>query len=325
MKRQEIITVDLKVAEYCPLKLKQFDTTELTFDIYDNSTRINLGGISADLVFTKPDTTIVMQECEIANNQVVVNLLPDCVRLAGESKIEVELKKDNEVVSSFFIPIKIEPSSKENIQSDNTPNYIEILEDAIALEKERKQNEEKRAEAEIQRVKNEENRVEAETERDKVEKKRVTAENSRNDEEAKRTVAEENRVTAESERVEAEKTRIANENARITNFENMASIVQPEKCYKEIIAVETSIITLPFWYKVGANMLKVYYNGQLLTKASSFAGDDGYYLEITEKDTIGEAGQWTNKIQSNAKWTWLKDVICFVEGKGVLENEPSAK
>lgn len=317
MKRQEIITVDLKVAEYCPLKLKQFNTTELTFDIYDNSTRINLEGMSADLVFTKPDTTIVMQECEIANNQVVVNLLPGCVRLAGESKIEVELKKDNEVVSSFFIPIKIEPSSKENIQSDNTPNYIEILENAIILEKERKQNEEKRVEAETQRVKNEENRAEAETERDKAEKKRVAAEDLRNNEETKRTTAEENRVTAESERVEEEKTRIANENERIANFENMENLVKPEYSYLVKITETTSIITLPAYYKVGANVLEIYGNGERMIKASDLTGVDGHYVEV------GEEGSLSNQIQCTDDMEALPgDVFEFII-KGVYENGPN--
>jgi len=317
LKRQEIITADLKVTEYCPLKLKQFDTTELTFDIYDNSTKINLEGMSADLIFTKSDTTIVMQECEIANNQVVVNLLPDCVRLAGESKIEVELKKDNEVVSSFFIPVKIEPSSKENIQSDNTPNYIEILEDAITLEKERKQNEEKRAEAETQRVKNEENKTEAETERDKAEKKRVAAEDLRNDEETQRTTAEENRVTAESERAEAEKTRIANENARIANFENMENLVKPEYSYLVKITETTSIITLPAYYKVGANVLEIYGNGERMIKATDLTDLDGHYVEV------GEEGTLSNQIQCVDDMEALPgDVFMFII-KGVYENGPS--
>lgn len=104
----------------------------------------------------------------------------------------------------------------------------------------------------------------------------------------------------------------------------LEELLPKEQTYTEIITEEKEIITLPFWYKVGADMLRVRYTGQLLTKASSFAGEDGYYLEITEKDTIGEEGSWSNKIQSSAKWTWLKDAICFVEGKGVLENEPSA-
>ena len=271
MKRQEIIIVDLKVAEYCPLKLKQFDTTELTFEIYDNSTRINLEGLSADIIFTKPNNTIVMQECEIANNQVVVNLLADSIRLAGESKIEVELKKDNEVISSFFIPVKIEPSSKENIQSDNTPNYIEILEDAIEMEKVRQKNEQNRITAETNRNNAESDREEAETQRSLAETSRIAAETGRAGAETQRSSAETARVTAETSRAEAEAQRIANENARIANFENMENMVQPEKYYKQIIETETNIITLPFWFKVGADMIRVVHNGQELEEATAFA------------------------------------------------------
>ena len=70
----------------------------------------------------------------------------------------------------------------------------------------------------------------------------------------------------------------------------LEELLPKEQTYTEIITEEKEIITLPFWYKVGADMLRVRYTGQLLTKASSFAGEDGYYLEITEKDTIGEEG-----------------------------------
>ncbi len=90
-----------------------------------------------------------------------------------------------------------------------------------------------------------------------------------------------------------------------------------EQSYCEIIATEKNIITLPFYYKVGADMLKVYYNGQLLTKASDLTGEDGHYVEV------GQADSWSNQIQCNNGWTWLVGTICKVYGKGVVENDPS--
>lgn len=97
-----------------------------------------------------------------------------------------------------------------------------------------------------------------------------------------------------------------------------------EKYYKEIISEEKSIITLPWYYKVGANMLRVLHEGQELEEATSFTGLDGYWLPITEKDVIAEEGTWTNKIQCNEGWTWLPGVICKVYGRGVMENDPSS-
>lgn len=124
----------------------------------------------------------------------------------------------------------------------------------------------------------------------------------------------------------------------VGNVENIEIVINPEavyvtekeleelkeKYYKEIIAEETSIITLPFWYKVGANMLRVLHNGQQLSQASTFEGLDGYWLPISAENEIAIEGTWSNKIQCNNGWTWITGVICEVYGKGVLENEPSA-
>lgn len=46
--------------------------------------------------------------------------------------MEIEIKNtNNEVVSSFYIPVVIEPTSKENVNSDNTPNYFEEFAEKI--------------------------------------------------------------------------------------------------------------------------------------------------------------------------------------------------
>ena len=103
----------------------------------------------------------------------------------------------------------------------------------------------------------------------------------------------------------------------------LENLLPQEKSYKEIIAVETNIITLPFWYKAGANMLRVLYNTEELEPATDFEGLDGYYLEISAEDTIAEKGTWSNKIQCNEGWTWLPGVICKVYGKGVQDNDPT--
>ena len=74
-------------------------------------------------------------------------------------------------------------------------------------------------------------------------------------------------------------------------------------------------ITLPFYYRVGANVLQVYYMGQLLLLSSDDAGTDGHYREVGEADSL------SNKIKLTTDWSaetgeYFKFVV-----KGVYINE----
>ena len=74
-------------------------------------------------------------------------------------------------------------------------------------------------------------------------------------------------------------------------------------------------ITLPFYYKVGGNVLQVYYMGQLLLLSSDDEGTDGHYVEVGEADSL------SNKIKLTSDWAaetgeYFKFVV-----KGVYENE----
>ena len=74
-------------------------------------------------------------------------------------------------------------------------------------------------------------------------------------------------------------------------------------------------ITLPFYYKVGANVLQVYYMGQLLLLSSDDVGTDGHYQEVGEVDSL------SNKIKLTSDWSaetgeYFKFVV-----KGVYEND----
>lgn len=133
MKRIENIKIDVKNKQYDEIKLKQMDTTQLVFNLYDNSQEISLTDLTADVVFTKPNGTIVIQNAIVDSTEqtVTVDLMADCVRDYGKGQIEVELKAEDEVLSSFQLDVKIERTSKENIHSDNTPNYIEYMDNAV--------------------------------------------------------------------------------------------------------------------------------------------------------------------------------------------------
>lgn len=76
-------------------------------------------------------------------------------------------------------------------------------------------------------------------------------------------------------------------------------------------------ITLPFYYKVGANVLQVYYIGQLLLLSSDDVGTDGHYQEVGEVDSL------SNKIKITTDWSaetgeYFKFVV-----KGVYGDDTS--
>ena len=74
-------------------------------------------------------------------------------------------------------------------------------------------------------------------------------------------------------------------------------------------------ITLPFYYKVGANVLQVYYMGQLLLLSSDDEGTDGHYREVGEADSI------SNKIKLTTDWSADKGEYFKFVVKGVYTNE----
>ena len=73
-------------------------------------------------------------------------------------------------------------------------------------------------------------------------------------------------------------------------------------------------ITLPFYYKVGAGVLQVYYMGQLLLLSSDDAGTDGHYREVGEADSI------SNKIKLTSDWSADKGEYFKFVVKGVYEQ-----
>ena len=189
MKRELDMTVDLKVQQYSPIKLKQFDSTRVKFKLINDGTNFSLEGFTSSLVFEKPDETIVYQDCTIEKDTIIADLLENCLRQSGKANIELQILEGEDIVSTFKIPVSIEESAKENVESDNTPNYIETLEGAIAAEKQRQTNEKQRQEDETNREKAETERIKAENTRNTNETARVKAKNTINTNETTRVNA----------------------------------------------------------------------------------------------------------------------------------------
>lgn len=132
MKRIENLTIDVKNSEYNEIKLKQMDSTRLIIKLLDDSKPMVLVGHTADVVFTRPNGQIIIQDAIIDMNQnIIVDLNEDCLRSYGNAKLEVEVKMASEVLSSFQLSIKIEKTSKQDIQPDNTVNYIESMQKTV--------------------------------------------------------------------------------------------------------------------------------------------------------------------------------------------------
>lgn len=308
MYREEDLIVDIKVKQYNPLILKQMDTTKINFKLLDGGLVFDISELEPGIVFTKPNNTVVLQSSNIIKegNTITVTLIEDCLRLSGHAKMEVELKQNTEVVSSFLIPIEIEPTGKGKVESTNTPNYIEALEEAIKQEKIRQEAEKERVTNENTRKSNEETREDAETTRITSEEARATAEATRITNENTRTNNEETRQNAETTRIANEEARVAAESQRVEEFEeikqnsisvNTGDVAQLKKdviINRNVIVTTAEIpqntdYTIPIPYKVGNNSLEVYYMEDKLVKTTDDL--EGHYKEV------GEVGSISNKIQ----------------------------
>lgn len=303
MKREQQLTVDFKVKEYNSLKLKQYDSTVLKIKTVDEGLEISLEGLSANLIFEKPDSTVVYQDCEINENIIIANLLADCLRQSGKGNIEVQIRQNEDILSTFQIPVVIEKSAKDNIESSNTPNYVEILEDAIVEEQKRQQNEEIRQKNEATREENEIQRKNSEEERNNNENTRLEAENQRQENENVREQNEETRNTNEDTRTNAELERIQAENDRKASYEEMKNYFDNNAIatnkYTMIINTDYEAganIIIPCYYKVGNNVLDVFYNGERLLLSSDEQGTNGHYCEV------GEANSISNVIKTTIDW-----------------------
>ena len=243
MKRIIEITIDLKNKVYNELILKQMDTTVIKVKLLDNGIVADLTSQTVDILFTKPNESIVQQlssNIDLENGIATIPLKEDCVRDFGKAKMEIEVKNTySEIISSFYIPIIIEKTSKGNITSKDTPNYFEELTDLSNNLTEL-----------IDNVKKEE------TTRKNNETDRTTAENKRKEAEAVREKAyEEIReyIDTNSVLIQSANVTVNTEYEKETEFE------------------------LPINYTVGNNHLKLFWEGNLLEE-----GENGNYVEVGE-------------------------------------------
>lgn len=76
-------------------------------------------------------------------------------------------------------------------------------------------------------------------------------------------------------------------------------------------------ITLPCTYKVGAGVLDIYFNGELLILSADAAGSNGHYLEV------GTTGSISNEIQLTSDWGTGTDYYLAIVVRGEYTATPS--
>ena len=98
------------------------------------------------------------------------------------------------------------------------------------------------------------------------------------------------------------------------NLNKMQDDLAGHRYIQQITTTTSGTMTIPAYYKVGQDVLDVYYNGERLIKAST-SDTQGHYYEVGEQDAV------SNQIQLTSDWEALPgDVFEFVI-KGVYTNE----
>lgn len=90
--------------------------------------------------------------------------------------------------------------------------------------------------------------------------------------------------------------------------------------HKYFLAITTTItagkeITLPCYYKVGADVLDVYLNGEKLLLSSDDSGTDGHYREV------GTSGSVSNIIKTTTDWNLESGDVLGLEVRGEYTDE----
>nr|DAE53211.1 MAG TPA: Baseplate component [Caudoviricetes sp.] len=144
----------------------------------------------------KPDGTSVFSFCELQDEEVLIPLTSQALAIAGIAVVEIELRKDQDILSTISFKMQIQECVVPDSDIEST-NEFSILNEFILWAQENipkiEQTEAGREAAEAIRNTAEEARKVAETARRNAEIARVKAENDRQ-------AAESQRVTAEIQR-----------------------------------------------------------------------------------------------------------------------------
>ncbi|QLY82226.1 BppU family phage baseplate upper protein [Clostridium intestinale] len=131
------IIIDLNEIDYNVKILKQLDNTKITMQILNGGVPVDLSGNSFILNFGKSDNTVVIQTNGFITSQLSSGILSveldiDCLRVAGSSKMELEIHKDSKKISSYIIECEVKASLVDSmLPSENKITLTEELNQTI--------------------------------------------------------------------------------------------------------------------------------------------------------------------------------------------------
>ncbi len=174
----------------------------------------------------KPSGNSLYNFGQLINEEVVYQPTPQTLTEVGISKGQVQIIKNNIVLTSFPFQINVQKnlidndgfaSGKEFLIYDELIKSVQQHDVEIQKTNEQiKKQEAERVKVEESRVNAENDRVSAENNRTQAEEERNTSENTRNNQETVRQSQEDERKKKEQVREKAETTRKTNESARQT-------------------------------------------------------------------------------------------------------------
>lgn len=246
---QELLVGANEIQGFKRLKMKQYDKNLREFRISlieDGSVSDIPSNYVVKFQATKPDGTIILDDCTVENDIVVYRPREQLSNIAGTVKCELGFyvpdpegdANEDGLIQSVTFEILVEKSAMDRnaVVSSNEFNTLTIMintitgliesvttalsqvENIIATEASRVTAENGRVSSEGTRVSNENTRVGNENTRVSSESTRVSSENTR-------VSSESTRVIKENERLSAETTRLSNENTRQTFYNAYKGIV----------------------------------------------------------------------------------------------------
>lgn len=101
-----------------------------------------------------------------------------------------------------------------------------------------------------------------------------------------------------------------NKRIQFKNIKNNADYIHNYSLEIDADKTAGQEITIPCNYKVGAEVLDVYLNGERLIRSSDDAGTNGHYVEVGTADSI------SNKIKSTTDWNLEADDVLDLVVRG---------
>lgn len=200
--RQDV-HIDLGHSSMSSFNVVQYDTAREIHFYFDDDYTIPPDS-EIRIYIRKPSGLEIYNYCLLIDNEIIMYPTTQMFAEHGNSTGQIQIIKDNKILTCFMFNIYVEESCENSILSTNE---FTILDTLITEARKIIAAENARVEAENIRVSNENNRKLAENNRVNAENIRISNENNRNTSENTRVSNENSRIEAETARNNAEKKR----------------------------------------------------------------------------------------------------------------------